>query len=131
LSETLDFKDRPFNFLEVIQNNLWYFRSVKLFKDLYLNYGLGAQTSEVRLILKAPDSSTEDTVSESEDSTELRREDSLVWGGGGAYFITPDFFIQYRFNQGNYSPLLTGPNVDNSLHATQVHTLFLQYYFSF
>ncbi|MBF0277980.1 MAG: hypothetical protein HQM13_09325 [SAR324 cluster bacterium] len=130
LGENLEFKDRQFNFLEVIQNNLWYLRSIKMLKDLYLNYGLGVQTSEIRLILKAPNDSLETTAPAQEDSTELRREDSLVWGGGASFFITPDFFIQYRFTQANYSPLLTGPSVDNSLHATQIHTLFLQYYFS-
>ncbi len=140
LSETLTFKERPFNFVEVIQNNLWYFRSIKVAKDFFLNYGLGAQSAEIRLIFNVPENSTpesstpknptEDSTPALEDTTELRREDSLLWGGGGAYFITPDFFIQYRFTQGNYSPLLTNHSVDNALHSTQIHTLFLQYYFS-
>ena len=129
LNETLDFKDRLFNFVEVIQNSIWYFRSARLIQDLYANYGVGVQSSEVRLILKIPQTPSEDTTN-LEGSTELHREDSLLWGGGGTYFITPDFFIQYRLTQGNYSPLITGPNVDNALHATQIHTLFLQYYFS-
>ncbi len=127
LNEVLVFDGRLFNFVEVIQNNFWYFFSNRLAKDFYFHYGLGFQTTEIRLILE------DEQVSEAQDlesRSELRREDSLIFGLGLTYFITHNFSLQYRSAQGNFSPLLTGSKVHNVMHSSQLHMLFLQYYFS-
>ena len=129
LEETLTQQDVSFNAVEGIQNNFWYFRVLRLNPDLYFNYGIGVQTAEVRLILKESFGSV-DSTSNLPDSSVLHQEGSLVFGGGLSYFFTANFFIQYRFTYGSFSPLITGPTANNALQSTQIHTLFLQYYFS-
>ncbi len=130
LGRTLEFEDQLFNFVEVIQNNFWYFFANRIANNFYVHYGLGLQAVEVRIILKADEDASTEDASELEDSSKLSREDSLLAGMGMAYFFTDNFFIQYRLAQGNYSPLLTGQKINNVLHGSQLHTLFLQYYFS-
>lgn len=128
LGRVFVFEDQNFNFVELIQSNWWYFRGVRFTIDGYAHYGLGLQNTEARLILKASQTSQGDAPT-LETTSELYRENSLLIGGGGSYFFTPNFFIQYRFTYGSYSPLFTGANANNALHSTQIHTLFLQYYF--
>ncbi len=129
LEESLKQRDVFFNNVEAIQNNFWYFRILQLNPDLYFNYGIGVQTSEVRLILKAS-SDVIDTDSSLPESPELYQEGSLLFGGGFSYFVTSNFFIQYRFTYGSFSPLVTGSTINNALQSNQNHTFFLQYYFS-
>ena len=128
LQEVLTLQDVSFNAVEVIQNNFWYFRVLRLNPDLYLRYGIGVQTSEVRLIANASTNSV-DRSSISNDSSMLYQEGSLIFGGGVSFFLTSNFFIQYRYTYGIYSPLITSPNVNNALQSSQYHTIFFQYYF--
>jgi len=121
--ETFPFQNHLIDFIDIVQNNLWFFFSYHSSRDLYFHYGLGAQISQVLL----KETSTGFVV--------LQREGSILLGGGISYFINPNYFVQYRFAQGFYSsllsPTLTGENVDNILDSSQIHTIFLQYYLSF
>ncbi len=129
LEESLQKQDLFFNNVEAIQNNFWYFRVLQLIPDLYFNFGIGVQTSEVRLTLKAS-SDLIDTDSSLSESSALYQEGSLLFGGGFSYFLTSNFFMQYRFTYGGFSPWITGSTVKNALQSNQNHTFFLQYYFS-
>ena len=128
LDETLVLEGQPFNFVEVIQSNWWYLRLARLTVNGYAHYGLGLQVAEARLILQ--DFQTPAEAPLPAENSKLYRENSLLVGLGGSYFFTRNFFVQYRFTFGNYSPFLTGETTEQALTSTQNHTLFLQYYFS-
>lgn len=135
-SETLKFKEDEYDHLEIIQNNFWYFLSPRISRDFYVHYGIGYQpSSEARLIRKNEEVVEEDSIDteieeDDEESEPIIRHDSMLFGFGFSYFLTSNFFIQYRLTQGNFTPIFSGQGTEVFVVSSQIHTLFLEYYFS-
>lgn len=110
-------RNHPFDLLEVLHNNFSFLISPQITNEWYFHYGTGIQLTEISFFHK--------------NQTEVTSTETFVaLLMGGSYFVTRNFFIQYRFSQGWYSPQLTGNNTHNRLYSTQAQTLFLQYYFT-
>lgn len=103
-------------FLEVIQNNFWYIRYPKINRFLYFHYGAGVQFSKIRFVRT--------------ETSEFHK-DEIAFGieAGSSYFITSNMLILYRFSLGQHVPFLSNPDSDNFLNQSQIHTIFLNYYF--
>ena len=102
--------------LEVIQNNLWYIKYPKIRRDLYLHYGTGLQFTKIRFAGTANNDSYEDEI-------------ALGIETGVSYFVTSNLLIYYRFSLGQQLAYLSDPASNPLLKQSQLHTIYLNYFF--
>ena len=102
--------------IELIQNNFWYIKYPKIKPNLYFHYGTGLKFNKIRF-----------TGIEHMDSFE----DEIALGVeiGFAYFVTPNFSVFHRFSLGQHLPFLTSASKTSFLRQSQMHTLYLNYFF--
>jgi len=102
--------------LEVIQNNLWYIQYPKINRDLYLHYGTGLQFTKTRFAGTDSNDAYEDEI-------------ALAIETGVSYFVTSNLLIYYRFSLGQQLPFLSDSASNPFLKQSQLHTIYLNYFF--
>jgi len=102
--------------LEVIQNNFWYALYPKISRNFYLHYGGGLQFTKIRFAGTDSNDSFEDEI-------------ALGIESGASYFVTPNLLIYYRFSLGQQVPFLKSSTTSQFLKQSQLHTIYLNYYF--
>ena len=115
-SESFTYQEESGRELEVIQNNLWYIQYPKIRRDLYLHYGTGLQFTKIRFAGTANNDSYEDEI-------------ALGIETGLSYFVTSNLLIYYRFSLGQHMPFLTGSASTSFLKQSQLHTIYLNFYY--
>ena len=115
-SESFTYQTESGQKLEVIQNNIWYIQYPKINRDFYLHYGAGLQFTKTRF---AGTTSNEDY------------EDEIALGieTGVSYFVTSNLLMYYRYSLGQQSPFLTASSSNPFLKQSQLHTIYLNYFF--
>tara|TARA_Y100001970_G_C14238201_1_gene863233 strand:+ start:2671 stop:3420 length:750 start_codon:yes stop_codon:yes gene_type:complete len=117
-NKPLIYKNQQRNLLEVIQNNFWYIRYPKINRYLYLQYGTGIQFTKTRLAGLQSNSS-------------YRNEIAIGFATGVSYYITSNMLLLYRFSLGQQIPLISNKNEKKFLNQSQIHTIYINYYFPF
>ena len=102
--------------LEVIQNNLWYIQYPKINRDLYLHYGTGLQFTKTRFAGTDSNDAYEDEI-------------ALGIETGVSYFVTSNLLMYYRFSLGQQLPFLSDSASNPFLKQSQLHTIYLNYFF--
>ncbi|MDP7439275.1 MAG: hypothetical protein QGI53_07515, partial [SAR324 cluster bacterium] len=102
--------------LEVIQNNLWYIKYPKIRRDLYLHYGTGLQFTKIGFAGTANNDSYEDEI-------------ALGIETGVSYFVTSNLLMYYRFSLGQQLPFISDSASNPFLKQSQLHTIYLNYFF--
>ena len=102
--------------LEVIQNNFWYIQYPKINRDLYLHYGTGLQFTKTRFAGTDSNDAYEDEI-------------ALAIETGVSYFVTSNLLIYYRFSLGQQLPFLSDSASNPFLKQSQLHTIYLNYFF--
>ena len=115
-SESFTFQGESGKKLEVIQNNLWYSQYPKINRYFYLHYGGGLQFTKIRFAGTDSNDSFEDEI-------------ALGIESGASYFVTPNLLIYYRFSLGQQVPFLKSSTTSHFLKQSQLHTIYLNYYF--
>ena len=115
-SESFNYQDNSGQKLDVIQNNIWYILYPKINHEFYLHYGAGLQFTKTRF---AGTTSTDDY------------EDEIALGieTGASYSLTSNLLIYYRFSVGQNLPFLTASASNPFLKQSQLHTIYLNYFF--
>ncbi|MBC8257780.1 MAG: hypothetical protein H8E38_02090 [SAR324 cluster bacterium] len=115
-SKSLTHQGKTGQRLEVVQNNLWYSLSPKINRDFYLHYGGGVQFSKIRFAATGNDETFVD-------------ETALALEAGASYFLTSNFLLFYRFSAGQQVPFLSASGSNGFLKQSQLHTIYLSYFF--
>ena len=115
-SESFTYLEESGERLEVIQNNLWYVQYPKIRRDLYLHYGTGLQFTKIRFAGTANNDSYEDEI-------------ALGIETGVSYFVTSNLLIYYRFSLGQQLAYLSESASNPFLKQSQLHTIYLNYFF--
>ena len=115
-SESFTYLEESGERLEVIQNNLWYIKYPKIRRDLYLHYGTGLQFTKIRFAGTANNDSYEDEI-------------ALGIETGVSYFVTSNLLIYYRFSLGQQLAYLSDSASNPFLKQSQLHTIYLNYFF--
>ena len=115
-SESFTYLEESGEKLEVIQNNLWYIQYPKIRRDLYLHYGTGLQFTKIRFAGTANNDSYEDEI-------------ALGIETGVSYFVTSNLLIYYRFSLGQQLAYLSDSASNPFLKQSQLHTIYLNYFF--
>ena len=115
-SESFTFQGEAGKKLEVIQNNFWYALYPKISRNFYLHYGGGLQFTKIRFAGTDSNDSFEDEI-------------ALGIESGASYFVTPNLLIYYRFSLGQQVPFLKPSTSSHFLKQSQLHTIYLNYYF--
>ena len=115
-SESFTYQTESGQKLELIQNNIWYIQYPKINRDFYLHYGAGLQFTKTRF---AGTTSNEDY------------EDEIALGieTGVSYFVTSNLLIYYRFSLGQHLTFLNSSSSNLFLKQSQLHTIYLNYFF--
>ena len=116
-SESFTYLEESGEKLEVIQNNLWYVQYPKIRRDLYLHYGTGLQFTKIRFAGTANNDSYEDEI-------------ALGIETGVSYFVTSNLLIYYRFSLGQQLAYLSDSASNPFLKQSQLHTIYLNYFFT-
>ena len=103
--------------VEVIQNNFWYALFPKISRNFYLHYGAGIQFTRTRFAATGSNETFVDEI-------------ALGIEGGACYFATSNLMLYYRFSTGQQMTFLTTTESGPFLKQSQLHTIFLNYYFS-
>ena len=103
--------------LELIQNNFWYIRYPKINRFLYLQYGSGIQFTKIRL-------------AGSQSKKSYKDEIAIGLETGVSYYITSNMLLLYRFSLGQKIPFMSDPSEKKFLNQSQIHTIYLNYYFT-
>ena len=115
-SESFTYQDNSGQKIDVIQNNFWYIKYTKINHDFYLHYGAGLQFTKTRFAGTASNDVYEDEI-------------ALGIETGASYFVTSNLLIYYRFSTGQYLPFLTSSASNPFLKQSQLHTIYLNYFF--
>ena len=115
-SESFTYLEESGEKLEVIQNNLWYVQYPKISRDLYLHYGTGLQFTKTRFAGTPSNDSYEDEI-------------ALGIETGVSYFVTSNLLIYYRFSLGQQLAYLSDSASNPFLKQSQLHTIYLNYFF--
>ena len=116
-SESFTYLEESGEKLEVIQNNLWYVQYPKIRRDLYLHYGTGLQFTKIRFAGTANNDSYEDEI-------------ALGIETGVSYFVTSNLLIYYRFSLGQQLAYLSDSASNPFSRQSQLHTIYLNYFFT-
>lgn len=115
-SESFSYQAESGEKLEVIQNNFWYIQYPKISRDLYLHYGTGLQFTKTRFAGTDSNDAYEDEI-------------ALAIETGVSYFVTSNLLIYYRFSLGQQLPFLSDSASNPFLKQSQLHTIYLNYFF--
>jgi len=115
-SESFSYQAESGEKLEVIQNNFWYIQYPKINRDLYLHYGTGLQFTKTRFAGTDSNDAYEDEI-------------ALAIETGVSYFVTSNLLIYYRFSLGQQLPFLSDSASNPFLKQSQLHTIYLNYFF--
>jgi len=115
-SESFTYQAESGQKLKVIQNNIWYIQYPKIKRDFYLHYGAGIQFTKTRFAGKESNDSNKDEI-------------ALGVEAGASYFLISNLLINYRFSLGRQLPFLSASASSPFLKQSQLHTLYLNYYF--
>ena len=115
-SESFTYQEESGQKLEVIHNNFWYIQYPKINRDFYLHYGSGLQFTKTRFAGTASNDAYEDEI-------------ALGIETGFSYFVTSNLLIYYRFSLGQQLPFLTASSSNPFLKQSQLHTIYLNYFF--
>ena len=115
-SESFTYQAESGEKLEVIQNNFWYIQYPKISRDLYLHYGTGLQFTKTRFAGTDSNDAYEDEI-------------ALAIETGVSYFVTSNLLIYYRFSLGQQLPFLSDSASNPFLKQSQLHTIYLNYFF--
>jgi hypothetical protein len=115
-SEPFTYQAESGNKLEVIQNNFWYIQYPKINRDLYWHYGTGLQFTKTRFAGTDSNDAYEDEI-------------ALGIETGVSYFVTSNLLIYYRFALGQQLPFLSDSVSNPFLEQSQLHTIYLNYFF--
>jgi len=115
-TKSLNHESKTGQRLEVIQNNFWYSLYPKITRDFFLHYGIGVQFTKTRF---AATGSKEPYVNEIALGIET----------GASYFVSSNLLFYYRFSLGQHVPFLTTSSSSPFLKQSQLHTIYLNYYF--
>ena len=115
-SDSFTFNGESGTKLEVTQNNFWYTLYPKIKRDFYLHYGAGIQFTKTRFAGKESNDSNKDEI-------------ALGVEAGASYFLISNLLINYRFSLGRQLPFLSASASSPFLKQSQLHTLYLNYYF--
>ena len=102
--------------VEVIQNNFWYALFPKISQNFYLHYGAGLQFTRTRFAASGRNETFVDEI-------------ALGIESGASYFATSNLMLYYRFSAGQQMTFLTATDSSPFLKQSQLHTVFLNYYF--
>ena len=103
--------------VEVIQNNLWYVLYPKISLNFYLHYGAGIQFTKSRFAATGNRMSFEDEI-------------AMGVEAGASYFVMSNLIFYYRFSISRHIPFLKISDSSTFLKQSQLHTIFMNYYFS-
>ena len=115
-TESLTYQAESGEKLEVIQNNFWYIQYPKINRDLYWHYGTGLQFTKTRFAGTDSNDAYEDEI-------------ALGIETGVSYFVTSNLLIYYRFALGQQLPFLSDSVSNPFLEQSQLHTIYLNYFF--
>ena len=115
-SESFTYQAESGQKLKVIQNNIWYIQYPKIKRDFYLHYGAGIQFTKTRFAGKESNDSNKDEI-------------ALGVEAGASYFLISNLLINYRFSLGRQLPFLSASASSPFLKQSQLHTLYLNYYY--
>ena len=115
-SESFTYQTESGQKLEVIQNNFWYIQYPKINRDLYWHYGTGLQFTKTRFAGTDSNDAYEDEI-------------ALGIETGVSYFVTSNLLIYYRFALGQQLPFLSDSVSNHFLEQSQLHTIYLNYFF--
>jgi len=115
-SESFSYQAESGEKLEVIQNNFWYIQYPKINRDLYLHYGTGLQFTKTRFAGTDSNDAYEDEI-------------ALAIETGVSYFVTSNLLIYYRFSLGQQLAFLSDSASNPFLKQSQLHTIYLNYFF--
>ena len=115
-SESFTYQAESGKKIEIIQNNFWYMQYPKINRDLYLHYGTGLQFTKTRFAGIASNDTYEDEI-------------ALGIETGVSYLVTSNFLIYYRFSLGRQFPFLSASSSNPFLKQSQLHTIYLNYFF--
>ena len=115
--ETFTDQDSSGQKIDIIQNNFWYIQYPKINHEFYLHYGAGLQFTKTRFAGTASNHDYEDEI-------------ALGIETGASYFVTSNLLIYYRFSIGQHLPFLNASASNPFLKQSQLHTIYLNYFFS-
>jgi len=115
-SEPLKYESQKGQLLEVIQNNFWYIRYPKINRFLYLQYGTGIQFTKIRL-------------ADIQSKRSYKDEIAIGIETGISYYITSNILLLYRFALGQQITFMSSQSEKKFLNQSQLHTIYLNYYF--
>tara|TARA_B110000914_G_scaffold221734_1_gene234013 strand:- start:230 stop:979 length:750 start_codon:yes stop_codon:yes gene_type:complete len=115
-SESFTYQEESGQKLEVIQNNFWYIQYPKINRDFYLHYGSGMQFTKTRFAGTARNDAYEDEI-------------ALGIETGFSFFVTSNLLIYYRFSLGQHLTFLNSSSSNLFLKQSQLHTIYLNYFF--
>jgi len=113
---SLNYEGKSGQRLEVIQNNIWYSQYPKISRDFFLHYGIGVQFTKTRFAAIGSNELYVDEI-------------ALGIETGVSYFVTSYVFLYYRFSLGQQVPFLTATDSSPFLKQSQLHTIYLNYYY--
>ena len=114
--EKLIYDNEESSLLELIQNNFWYIRYKKINRFFYFQYGTGIQFTKIRLA--------------GEESKKLHEDEVAIgFESGFSYYITTNMLLLYRFSLGQQIPFFSNNSKIQFLNQSQIHTLYVNYYF--
>ncbi|MEC9297227.1 MAG: hypothetical protein VYD28_06065, partial [SAR324 cluster bacterium] len=94
----------------------WYVQYPKIRRDLYLHYGTGLQFTKIRFAGTPSNDAYEDDI-------------ALGIETGVSYFVTSNLLIDYRFSLGQQLAYLSASASNPFLKQSQLHTIYLNYFF--
>ena len=115
-TKPLIFESQKGQLLEVIQNNFWYIRYPKINQYLYFQYGAGIQFTKIRLAGNQNKKSYNDEI-------------AVALETGFSYYLTSNMLFLYRFALGQKIPFLSRQSENKFLNQSQIHTVYINYYF--
>ena len=115
-TKPLIYESQKGQLIEVIQNNFWYIRYPKINRFLYFQYGSGIQFTKIRLANVQSKRSYKDEI-------------AIGLETGISYHITSNMLLLYRFALGQQIPFMSSQSEKKFLNQSQLHTIYLNYYF--
>jgi len=115
-TKPLTFESQKGQLIEVIQNNFWYIRYPKINQYLYFQYGAGIQFTKIRLAGNQSKKSYNDEI-------------AVALETGFSYYLTSNMLFLYRFALGQKIPFLSRQSEKKFLNQSQIHTVYINYYF--
>ena len=114
--EPLIYDNQKGSLLEIIQNNFWYIRYPIINRFLNLQYGAGIQFTKIRL-------------AGIQNKKSYTDEFAFSIQTGLSYYLTSNMLLLYRFALGQQIPFLSQKTEKKFLNQSQIHTIYLNYYF--